>query len=136
MGASARYTRPLLKGTKLSINVLYIPSSLTSPVLRQINEETGLSKMVEGWLEGHTLTISPRLMMMVNEEGKSRGLEYNTVAGFVANLYRPGFLESDSIVGNAVIVSVSDEGDSVDISDDAVTHIRTSLREFGLPCDF
>lgn len=61
-----------------------------------------LQKWVEGYIEVVTISADPPVVMIVNEEGKIRGLEKNFMMGLT-----PGF--QDIIVGTVIVLGVDGE---------------------------
>lgn len=59
-----------------------------------------LNGFVEGWIE--TLYLGNDKIMVINEEGKLEGLDYNPIA---TRIFRESYGDSDYIVGNALVCS-------------------------------
>jgi hypothetical protein len=65
-----------------------------------------LQAAVGGWIQ--TLTLSPDLVLVFNEEGKIQRLPINDVATRLTQHYAVGLSPQDQIVGTALIVGFAD----------------------------
>lgn len=99
-----------LKGVLIKTNGTY-------EVIEYNNTLDELHNIVEGYIE--YVTIENDMFMIVNEEGWLLGLDLNRLATM---FYRPG------IVGNALIVSVNDEGDNESLSDKQIELLLEKLK--------
>lgn len=91
-----------------------------------------LQELVDGYIESVSLSPQfltltdekqPRLIMLVNEEGKMRGLAYNAIATQIFGG------EGDCIVGDAVIAGTDGE-DIVPLPDGLAQEIMDAIAEY------
>lgn len=98
-----------------TVKALRLNTDLTTEVFDLSSGEDGYTQLhdaVGGYIE--LVTLSPNLIMYVNEEGKIHRLPYNELATSVWATY---YGLTDTILGNAVLVGpIDDEGEHADLS--------------------
>ena len=76
-------------------------------------------KVVGGYIEGIPIREHPDTTVFINEEGKLQGLPLNKRA---TEILRQSIFSRDAIVGDVLILSINEDGESVDISSEAGTY--------------
>lgn len=106
------------------MRVLRITPSNGHEVIDVPNELVALHKAVGGLIE--VVWLTPRMVMIINEEGKLRSLPDNDAATVIYQYYHHN--SCDVIVGNALIVGVA--GDEFTDLNDKQVRILSDLLNF------
>jgi hypothetical protein len=78
-----------------------------------------LQGIVGGYIE--TVGLGAEAHIYIDEEGKLKGKEVNRLATQMVEHHCPGFAGRDVIVGDAVALGMTDEGDEADAPPDVYT---------------
>ena len=87
-------------------------------VIEYENDLDALQNIVDGYIE--YVYLQNNMCMIINEEGKLRGMEYNELATRLIPF-------QDFIVGNALIVGTKD-GENISLSDSEIEILLSKIK--------
>jgi hypothetical protein len=106
--------------------IALITTDNTVSVVDREVDLTYLQGVVGGYIEGVTLSLETRQVMIVNEEGKIKQLPVNAIA---TALYQHVMGIYDVIMGDVAVLGYDDEGENTDINKWAFDRITEAVEQ-------
>lgn len=97
-------------------------------IVRIPTDLKSLQRLVGGDLE--MVTLDGEAHLYINENGKCDGKrqQWNYWASLLVDSYRPGFIKIDSIVGTAIVLGSTADGQEADVPDS----VRNTMRRLSI----